>query len=257
MLPDLALMNCQDLAVPTAVMQHVVHVESAFNTYAIGVVGGHLVRQPQTLPEAVATARMLEDRGYNFSLGLAQVNRYNLGRYGLTSYEKAFQICPNLLAGSKILAQCMARSGNDWGKSFSCYYSGNFTTGFQQGYVQKIFASMRGAVAATDGLAIHVIDNASRHRPSDIGHVDTAPLSVLARRIMPSDALPTTLQPVSATPGAISTQLHWIAVPGESTPQIDLGTPVRVTTMGIVPTSPPGTTGAAPHDTPVDEAFVF
>jgi type IV secretion system protein VirB1 len=142
-LPGVELMACQGLAVPTQVMHHVVRVESSFNPYAIGVVGGRLARQPKNLPEALSTVRLLESRGYNFSLGLAQVNRYNLKKYGLDSYERAFEPCANLVAGSQILAECYRRSSADWGKSFSCYYSGNFTTGFRHGYVQKIYASMR------------------------------------------------------------------------------------------------------------------
>jgi type IV secretion system protein VirB1 len=136
------MMGCQNLAVPAEVMQHVVNVESSRNPYAIGVVGGQLVRQPQNLGEAVATVRMLEQNGYNYSLGVAQVNRANLGKYGLDTYEKAFEFCPNLTAGSRILAQCYASASNDWGKAFSCYYSGNFTTGYQDGYVQRVFNSM-------------------------------------------------------------------------------------------------------------------
>lgn len=147
MLPDMDVMNCQPLAVPAVVMQHVVDVESAFNPYAIGVVGARLARQPRTLPEAVATARMLAEREYNFSLGLAQVNRQNLARYGLSSYALAFDACANLRAGSRILAECYSRAGKDWGKALSCYYSGNFTKGFRDGYVQKVFASMRGSGA--------------------------------------------------------------------------------------------------------------
>lgn len=76
MLPGMELIGCQDLAVPREVMHHVVLVESSYNPYAIGVVGGRLARQPRSLSEAVSTARMLEQRGYDFSLGLAQVNRY-------------------------------------------------------------------------------------------------------------------------------------------------------------------------------------
>ncbi|WP_416192474.1 lytic transglycosylase domain-containing protein [Neisseria sp. CCUG12390] len=137
------IFDCAGLVVPPAIMQHVVKVESSGNPYAIGVVGGKLQRQPRNITEAVATARMLEQRGYNFSLGLAQVNRYNLKKYGLNSYEKAFQVCPNLKAGSYILKECYDRA-KDWGRSFSCYYSGNFVTGYRHGYVQKIFASMMG-----------------------------------------------------------------------------------------------------------------
>ena len=139
-----------------SVMQHVVRVESSFNRYAIGVVGGRLVRQPTNLAEALATARELRERGFNFSLGLAQVNRYNLRRYGL-SLERAFQACPNLQAGARILADCQLRAGNDWGKSLSCYYSGNFVTGFRQGYVQKVFASMRAAGAVMPHRYAHAI----------------------------------------------------------------------------------------------------
>ncbi|MGT2433926.1 hypothetical protein ACU4HD_43715 [Cupriavidus basilensis] len=57
------------------------------------MVGGRLVRQPATLEEAVATARSLERQGYNFSVGLGQVNRYNLARFGET-LETAFDACP-------------------------------------------------------------------------------------------------------------------------------------------------------------------
>ncbi|ALN80532.1 transglycosylase SLT domain protein [Lysobacter antibioticus] len=167
MLPGIELMNCPGLAVPHEVMHHVVRVESSFNPYAIGVVGGRLVRQPKNLPEAIATVRMLERRGYNFSLGVAQVNRYNLGKYGLDSYEKAFEACPNLQAGSRILAECYSRSNNDWGKSFSCYYSGNFVTGFRHGYVQKIYASInRAASNESDGQAIAVIGKSPRAEPA-------------------------------------------------------------------------------------------
>ncbi|APO97236.1 lytic transglycosylase domain-containing protein [Xanthomonas vesicatoria] len=153
------LMGCTGLAVPGEVMQHVVRVESSRNPFAIGVVGGRLAREPRGLEEAVATAKMLEQKGYNFSLGLGQVNRYNLQKYGLTSYEMAFAKCPNLVAASKILAECHSRSGANWGKSFSCYYSGNFETGFKHGYVQKIYASIRQSVASSEAGAIPVIPN--------------------------------------------------------------------------------------------------
>jgi type IV secretion system protein VirB1 len=123
-------------------MEHVIQAESGGNRFAIGVVGGRLERQPRNLGEAVATARMLETNGYDFSLGIAQINRSNLPRYGLDTFEQAFDACANLTAGARILAECYGRSGDDWGKAFSCYYSGNFTTGYRDGYVQRILASL-------------------------------------------------------------------------------------------------------------------
>lgn len=164
-LPGLEIAACQPLAVPPEVMHHVVRVESSYNPYAIGVVGGRLARQPRNLPEALSTVRMLESRGYNFSLGLAQVNRYNLDKYGIDSYERAFDPCTNLQAGSRILAECYGRAGGHWGKSFSCYYSGNFATGYRHGYVQKIYASIRrerDTGTTPEAPAIEVIPRAAR-----------------------------------------------------------------------------------------------
>ncbi len=105
MLPGLEMMACPEMAVSMDVMQHVINVESSRNPYAIGVVGGALVRQPRRWMKRWRRCACWK-RSYNFSIGLAQVNRYNLGKYGLDSYEKAFQQCPNLQAGSRILAEC-------------------------------------------------------------------------------------------------------------------------------------------------------
>lgn len=168
------MLDCPDLAVPREVMQHVVHVESSRNPFAIGVVGGYLARQPKNLEEALATVRQLKEEGYNFSVGISQVNRYNLAKYGLKTYEQAFEVCPNLQAGSRILRECYDRA-QDWGKAFSCYYSGNFATGFQHGYVQKVFASIRKASTEPASAGpIRIIS--AETRPRKAQPQDTVPL---------------------------------------------------------------------------------
>ncbi|MCG8277021.1 lytic transglycosylase domain-containing protein [Stenotrophomonas sp. NLF4-10] len=190
MLPGLEALACPEMAVPMEVMQHVIDVESSRNPFAIGVVGGALVRQPRRLDEALATVRMLEEKGYNFSVGLAQVNRYNLAKYGLDSYEKAFQQCPNLQAGSRILADCYKRSGGDWGKAFSCYYSGDFTTGFRHGYVQKMYDSIRRSqpLAVTgDAAPIAVADRGERRQIEVEHHPQLSP-AAQARIVVQSGA---------------------------------------------------------------------
>jgi type IV secretion system protein VirB1 len=131
-------------------MSHLVDVESGGNPFAIGVVGGQLVRQPKNLDEALATAKTLESQGYNYSVGLTQINRANLARYGLDTLTKAFDPCANMMVGSRILDECYTQSGNDWGKAFSCYYSGNFVTGFRDGYVRKIYDSIGRSIAVAD-----------------------------------------------------------------------------------------------------------
>lgn len=156
-------------------MAAIVSVESSKNPFAIGVVGGRLARQPRNLDEAVATARQLEADGWNFSVGVAQVNRYNLPKHALT-YEKAFEPCASLRAGSKILEECYVRAKQrtpDPDKAlqaaFSCYYSGNFTRGFKPdvagkpSYVQKVWLAAGG-----DAKAIPVVPsirNASAKKP--------------------------------------------------------------------------------------------
>lgn len=129
----------------------VVRNESALNPFAIGVVGGHLVRQPRTRAEAEATAAALEHAGWNYSVGLAQVNRANFARYGLAG-GGAFDPCANLRAGSEILADCYRRALINTGPgqqalrhALSCYYSGNTRRGFKiesdgTSYVQRVVA---------------------------------------------------------------------------------------------------------------------
>lgn len=153
MLEFLALaQECAPTVAPQT-MAAVVKVESSYNPFAIGVVGGRLARQPASREEAVATARQLASDGWNFSLGVAQVNRHNLPKYQI-DYEQAFDACTNLRVGSKILEDCFVRASKRTPEpqaalqaAFSCYYSGNFTRGFKPdavgkpSYVQKVLAS--------------------------------------------------------------------------------------------------------------------
>lgn len=166
--------QCAPAVHPTT-MAAVMKVESGFNPFAIGVVGGRLARQPANKAEAVATAKALEEAGYNFSLGAAQVNRHNLSRFNL-NYETAFDPCESIRAGGGILKECFERAKGRFPDeqhalqaSFSCYYSGNFTTGFRQdfvgqpSYVQKVLnnAVVSSGAAAPTAVAIPVIRSAT------------------------------------------------------------------------------------------------
>src|SRR3954447_22566713 len=79
-----------------------ISVESSFNPWAVGVVGGALERQPRNRAEAVATARALQSAGWNFSVGLGQINVGNFKRLGLT-VDSAFEPCTNLGAMQSVL----------------------------------------------------------------------------------------------------------------------------------------------------------
>ena len=129
-----------------------VTVESAFNPWAIGVVGGALQRQPRHRAEAIATAEALKAAGRNFSVGLGQINVGNFQRLGLNT-SSAFDPCQNLSAMQSVLTECFDRASQSRGgadtrqsvlrKALSCYYSGNFSTGFRHGYVHKVVTATR------------------------------------------------------------------------------------------------------------------
>jgi type IV secretion system protein VirB1 len=134
--------QCAPMVAPQT-LAAVVSVESSHNPFAIGVVDGRLARQPQTKAEALAAVEKLEAEGKNFSVGIAQVNRYNLKKYHLT-YDTAFEPCANLKAGGEILADCYTRAFPKYPNeqsalqaALSCYYSGNFTRGFKPDAVGK------------------------------------------------------------------------------------------------------------------------
>ena len=234
MLPGIELMGCQDLAVPAEVMQHVVQVESSSNPYAIGVVGGRLVRQPRSLAEALATVRMLEEKGYNFSVGLAQVNRHNLARQGLSDYAQAFQACPNIQAGARILAECHQRAGGDWGKAFSCYYSGNFVTGYRHGYVQKVLDSM--AKAGRTALAAITVDGIPRPAATSwTQRIEATAADLLARR---GDAGPPQVPQMDlarAAESALGTMAVALPAPAAAPPSRQSSAPVRVNLVDAAP----------------------
>lgn len=130
-------------------------VESSGQPYAIGVVGGALVRQPTSRQEAVVTARALQADGWDFSVGLGQINARNLARLGLT-IDSAFHPCANVRAMQVVLGECFDRSARRHRgdatrlrDALSCYYSGNFSTGYRHGYVRRV------VLASTAAAALH------------------------------------------------------------------------------------------------------
>ncbi len=127
-----------------------VAVESGFNPYAIGVVGGTLLRQPRNRAEALSTIDALRAGGWNFSVGIAQINVANFARLGLTP-RTALDPCTNLAAMQTVLSECFERASPDRGaqtalrRALSCYYGGNFSTGMRHGYVSRVVMTARAA----------------------------------------------------------------------------------------------------------------
>jgi type IV secretion system protein VirB1 len=141
--------DCPGLA-EVEIMSRIVRVESSGNPFAIGVVGARLQRQPVNLQEAVQTIEHLEKAGFNYSIGLSQINRVHFKRLGwVGDMKQGFEACRNLQAGADIYLRCKqgaARSSKapspdaTLRSALSCYYSGNYVDGERLGYVDKVLA---------------------------------------------------------------------------------------------------------------------
>lgn len=143
---------CAPLVHPTTALA-IAKTESSLNAYAIGVVSGTLERQPRDLAEALATAAMLNAQGRNFSIGLTQINVRTLRRLNLQAQD-AFDGCRNLQLMQVVLAECFDRAETRFDvqrslrNALSCYYSGNFTTGFRHGYVARVLGHVQKSARA-------------------------------------------------------------------------------------------------------------
>lgn len=148
MLAELTLLaaSCAPNIAPTTLEALVKH-ESTGNAYAIGInKGKRLAAQPTDLESAVAIVEQLIKDGTDFDAGLGQINVRNWAWLGLTS-ETVFEPCTNLQAAQTVLAECYERASRKFGDeqqalraALSCYNTGNFDRGFQNGYVNKVLA---------------------------------------------------------------------------------------------------------------------
>ena len=128
-------------------MAAIIKIESNANPYAIGINGkNQLVRQPQNREEAIATAQWLLKQGYNFDSGLGQINIKNVQWLGI-KINDLFEPCQNLRAAGQVITSCYQRAENQYGEgqkalqaAISCYNTGSFTGGFNNGYVKKVIS---------------------------------------------------------------------------------------------------------------------
>lgn len=149
---DLATMiglaqSCAPGASPRTLLA-IAHVESRFDTLAIGINrGGALPAKPVTPSDAARTARELIASGKNIDLGLSQINSANLKWLGLT-VDDAFDPCRNLAAAARVLA--FNYGAADTGRfdvqsrlrrALSLYNTGDSQRGFYNGYVTRVEAA--------------------------------------------------------------------------------------------------------------------
>jgi len=123
----------------------VIQTESSFNPLAINVNGNQkLPRQPANLAEAIATAEHLSENSYSFDAGLGQINSANVAAFNMP-WEDVFEPCANLAAAARVLTECFVRAEeqdndpqNALRLALSCYNTGSFHRGRQNGYVARV-----------------------------------------------------------------------------------------------------------------------
>ena len=145
-------LTCSDPYAHRSVMSAIVKVESGGNPWAINInkLGVRLLAQPKTKEEAIKWVDWFNDRGYNIDVGIAQVNIKNIKRMGYNPTD-FLDPCLNLKVASQILlgnyksSSKLTNNTNDAVKlAISAYNTGNFRSGFANGYVGKVVNKYNG-----------------------------------------------------------------------------------------------------------------
>ncbi|WP_213957508.1 lytic transglycosylase domain-containing protein [Variovorax sp. dw_954] len=175
---DALLQECAPQVSPV-LMQALVRTESAWQQFAIGMDKAQgAVKQPASLPEAVAKAKELAAGGRKFSVGLAQIHVSNVALYGMT-WEQAFDACQNLAVGQKILWNFYHRASASgytgvaaiWA-ALRGYNSGGVGRAISDEYANRIFAYMSSApprVQIAGGVSITKASAESTATPVNSG----------------------------------------------------------------------------------------
>ncbi|MEZ9702755.1 transglycosylase SLT domain-containing protein, partial [Vibrio sp. 10N.261.46.E12] len=125
--------ECQQQVNPQ-VIEAIIDIESSRKPFALAMVGGG-VRQPRSESEAYQQLDALRSAGKNVSAGLMQINiqHFDVG-------TSIFDPCTNIGFGARILKECHDRvkirykgaTYQEWlERTASCYFSGNFNTGYR------------------------------------------------------------------------------------------------------------------------------
>jgi type IV secretion system protein VirB1 len=134
-------------------MMAIIKTESNGNPLAIGLNRGYkLLYQPRDYNQAREWVNYLEAHGYNFDIGIAQVNIKNIHKFGYKATD-ALNPCINLRIGSDIIQKnylnALPSSKNQQEalyKAISSYNTGNNQSGFYNGYVKKVVYNANGRV---------------------------------------------------------------------------------------------------------------
>lgn len=143
--------KCVVAGVSALTVQKIIAVESSGEYLAINVNAQKIRLTPsQTRFEAEKKASTLIDQNFNVDLGFMQINSRNLPKYKITVRD-AFDPCKNINVGSRILKESFERAANkntssnqtNLMEALSAYNSGNFRSGFKNGYLKKYYPNLK------------------------------------------------------------------------------------------------------------------
>jgi type IV secretion system protein VirB1 len=152
-----ALLACA-LNVAPVTLEAVIGVESGGNPLALNV-NGMAGPQPRagTPDEAATLARQYIAAGYSVDIGLMQINSRNLPALGAT-VEQVLDPCANIRSGATILTADYVQASQRFAPgqpalqaALSAYNTGNFSRGFENGYVARYYG--RATIPSIAGIA--------------------------------------------------------------------------------------------------------
>lgn len=137
------VMVCAPFVSSNTLMAIIGH-ESGGNPWALGVNGAYRFQKPVDYASAVAEAKRLIAKGASIDMGLMQINSRTMASLGLT-VEQLYDPCSNVYAGGVVLTRNYVKATEQFGDpqsallaALSAYNTGNFRSGFKNGYVRLI-----------------------------------------------------------------------------------------------------------------------
>lgn len=184
---DLAILEHCAPKVARTTMLAIINTESGSNPLAIGLNKGFKLKYPaKSTAQAQAWVSYLEKNNYNFDVGLAQVNIKNIHKYGYKAVD-ALDPCINLKMAADILSKnyngalTTSRDSTEaLQKALSAYNTGNYSAGFRNGYVQKVYANaqQKNIVAVNNNLPpIETTMKPSKNKRTANKHLELATAS--------------------------------------------------------------------------------
>jgi type IV secretion system protein VirB1 len=141
---DVIILKCSHNVAPST-MRAIIKTESRGNPLAIGINGRiHLSYQAKNYQQAYRWVLYLENNHYNIDIGIAQINIKNVRKYGYKGTDM-LDPCLNikvanfiLLDNFKKLQKYNLSVKDSLFMTISAYNTGNYKSGFNNGYVMKV-----------------------------------------------------------------------------------------------------------------------